>query len=157
MENREHIKSNKKLPKQDQSNFKRDEEIEEGSDESEINPNKLNREQTKTDQNISENSKAHQPYELSQGSNNLGVSGGAGGAQFGQGSNSLETQGRRNGIAKGNEPENHERLLGQGGYGTKQEGSQSTKGTYDTSLRGSNGGVDGVRSGKGSGKFKKNK
>ncbi len=123
MKNREHINSNKKLPKQDQSNFKRDEEIEESRGESEINPNKLNREQTKTDQKISENSKSHQPHELSQG----------------------------------NETENHERLLGQGGYGTKQQGSQSTKGTYDTSLRGSDGGVDGVRTGKASGKIKKNK
>ena len=94
MKNRKHIKSKKKLPKQDQSNFKRDEEIEERIDESEINPNKLNREQTKTDQKILENSKAQQPHELSQGINNLGVSGGAGGAQFGQ-----------------------------GGYGTKQQGS----------------------------------
>jgi hypothetical protein len=62
---------NKRIPKQDQSNFEKHEE----KTDSEINPNKLDREELKTDEEGSNNSKGHEPYELSRDSHLLGQGG----------------------------------------------------------------------------------
>jgi hypothetical protein len=87
--------------------------------------------------------KTHAEALLDQGSNNRGVSGGAGGFQFGRGSNtpgrgsSIENQGRRNGISRGDETPKI------------KKSKNSSEGTIHNSLRGSDGGTDGFKSNKG--------
>lgn len=140
-----------KNPEQDKTKF------DSPNREGEINPGKLDREEIDLDRSGIDNSKGHEPYEfknedddsnqqggdrsLTEGSNNLGVSGGAGGAQFGQGSNtpgrgsSVENQGQRNGVGGGNDSkiqsgnQNEGKLVGQGGYGTSGTNGSNPSGT----------------------------
>lgn len=131
------------------------------NNEPEINPGQLDREEVDLDRTGPDNSPSKQDLNasaqtdnqqggdrgLSEGSNNRGSSGGAGGAQFGQGANTpgrsnIDNQAQRNGVGGGNdskvEKKGQENLLGQGGYGTS-----GTSGT-------NSGGKQGYQSGLGS-------
>lgn len=149
--------------------------------EAEINPGELDRQEIDLDRSGVGSSQTHQTRELkdqrespgakdgnlSQGSNNRGVSGGAGGAQFGQGANTpgredIDNQSQRNGVGGGNDSVVEKKIKAgnqNGGTLTGQAGPQNgsigynagSQGASDNSLRGSNGGLDGEKSGKGSG------